>query len=120
MDDLDARYRQLLSRQLTMNAETWRRLQAHGVTEATELRLDFVFDAPDESTARALAEELAAQTDYEVAVAADAVSVPKTWRVSGTTQPTTVSATILDQWVDWMVTAGLHAGCTFDGWGAEV
>ena len=44
----------------------------------------------------------------------------KEWTVQGSTQPTTISPEILDQWVDWMVSAGFERGCEFDGWGAQV
>ena len=48
------RYRELLGKQLAMNQETWRRLQQHGVTLATSLRLDFSYRAPDQQSAAAL------------------------------------------------------------------
>ena len=31
-----------------------------------------------------------------------------------------ISPEILDQWVDWMVAAGLERDCEFDGWGTQV
>ena len=34
--------------------------------------------------------------------------------------PTSISSAILDPWVDWIITAGLHQDCEFDGWGTEV
>jgi hypothetical protein len=119
-EDLDTRYRQLLGKQLTMNEQTWRALQSRGVTEATELRLDFSYVAPDESRAQALKGVLEDQTDYDVAVVSEGGIFRKRWSVIGSTQPTTISPAILDQWVDWMVTAGLHQECEFDGWGTEV
>ena len=119
-EDLDTRYRRLLAKQLTMNAETWRTLQSYGVSEATELRLDFSFAAPAESHAIALKGVLEEHTDYEVEVRSEGGMFRKRWLVVGATQPTAVSPAMLDQWVDWMVTAGLHQNCEFDGWGTEV
>jgi len=114
---LDERYRSLLSSHLTWNEQTWGRLQELGVTEATELELDFFYIAPSESEARALEQVLAEETDYRILVSAgDSGS----WSVSGSTMPTAVSQEILDQWVKWMITAGLHQDCDFDGWGAQV
>ena len=97
----------------TRNLHTWEALQKHGVTEATELQLDFSYRVPSASAAKQLAEFLRAETDYDVDFDEEGVS--------GTTQPTTVTPSILDAWVEWMVLAGYENGrCTFDGWGAEV
>lgn len=119
-EDLDTRYRRLLAKQLTMNEETWRSLQSHGVTEASELRLDFTYHAPSRAGAEALKRVLSDETDYNVSVQSDGGMFTKRWSVVGSTQPTSISNAILDQWVDWMVTAGLHQDCEFDGWGTEV
>ena len=119
-EDLDTRYRRLLAKQLTMNEETWRVLQSHGVTEASQLRLDFTYCAPSRASAESLKGVLSDETDYEVSVQSDGGIFSKRWSVVGSTQPTSISSAILDQWVDWMVTAGLHQDCEFDGWGAEV
>jgi hypothetical protein len=39
---------------LAMNEQTWRALQDHGITPASEVRLDFAFRAPNEAAALAL------------------------------------------------------------------
>jgi hypothetical protein len=113
-------YRRVLARQLTMNEQTWARLCAHGVTEASLLRLDFAFLAPDQRAAEALRTILVEQTDYDVTVQPAPSSSRHAWSVTGTTQGTTVSLVILDQWVDWMVTAGAENDCEFDGWGTRI
>ena len=118
--DKDARYRELLAKQLRMNEATWAALQRRGVTEASALRLEFAYRAPAERNAIALRTLLAAQTDYEVTVQSDGTLLRKRWSISGTTQPTAISPAILDQWVDWMVTAGLEHECEFDGWGTQI
>ena len=116
-DDLDRRYRAALSKQREMNRATWARLQELGVTTATELTLDFFYLAPTEAKARALEQVLLQETDYRVKVSpGDGDS----WHLEGSTQPTAITLEILDQWVDWMITAGIHQDCDFDGWGAEV
>jgi Regulator of ribonuclease activity B len=116
------RHHELLSKQLAMNQQTWQTLQQHGVTEGTELRLDFNFIAPSEEQAKALADLLQRETDYDVRVISDGGGLlrKKRWRITGTTQPTSVSQGILDEWVTWMVAAGFENGCEFDGWGAQV
>jgi hypothetical protein len=119
-EDLDTRYRRLLAKQLAMNEETWRVLQSHGITEGSELRLDFTYRAPSRAKAEVLRGVLSDETDYAVSIKSDGGVFNKRWSVVGSTQPTSLSSTILDQWVDWMVTAGLHQDCEFDGWGTEV
>ena len=119
-NDLDDRYRQLLAKQLVMNKDTWAALQAHGVTESTKLCLDFAFVAPSRAKAEALQAVLVDETDYDVQVQSTGGLLKRRWSVTGATKPTAISAQILDQWVTWMVTAGLHQDCDFDGWGAEV
>jgi hypothetical protein len=102
---------EVVAQQQAMNAQTWATLQQHEVTEATELRLDFAYDAPSGAAAEQLAEFLRAETDYDVN--ADKGSVTGT-------QLTTLSPTILHD-VKWMVLAGYeNGGCKFDGWGAAV
>ena len=96
-----------------MNRTTWGKLKEHGVMEESELRLDFFYVAESLSNAERLAAFLRAETDYEVTARANAVT--------GTTQATTLSLAISDEWVKWMTLAGWENGrCEFDGWGAEV
>ena len=111
----------VLELQLAMNSQTWARLQELGIDESAELRLDFFYDAPGEAEAKALADFLRRETDYDVDFEStrEEEHSDEQWSVSGSTQPTTVSLAILDQWVSWMVTAGAeNGGCKFDGWGA--
>lgn len=116
-ETLDERYKAAVSTQLTFNQATWNRLQELGVTTSTELELDFFYVAPSETEARALEQVLIRETDYKLTVeAGDGMS----WIVSGTTQPNAVSLEILNKWVTWMITAGLHENCDFDGWGTSV
>jgi len=119
MADLDPRYQLILGKQLAMNEQMWRTLQGHGLTEATELRLDFTYVAPDRASAESLKTVLEDQTDYDVIVRSAGGWLRRKWSVEGTTKPTTVTAEKLDNWVDWMVTAGLHQNCELDGWGTQ-
>lgn len=120
MDDINSRYRRILGKQLAMNAETWSRLQSHGVTTETMLRLDFSYLAPDVTRAEALKAVLVEETDYDLAIGSAVPSASAPFIVTGTTQPTAISLEILDQWVDWMVSAGLPHDCEFDGWGTQL
>jgi hypothetical protein len=84
------------------------------------VRLDFAFRAPNESAALGLKELLQDQTDYSVTVQSGGSPLKREWTVAGSTQLTTLSPEILDQWVDWMVAAGLVRDCEFDGWGTAI
>jgi hypothetical protein len=116
----DAHYEKMLAKQLAMNVQTWAALQKHGVTEQSQLRLDFSYNAPSRDAAYALRALIQEQTDYDVRVESGRSFWRRKWRVEGTTQRTTISREILDQWVTWMVTAGTERACEFDGWGTSV
>ena len=111
-----------LAHQLEMNRLTWSQLQEHGVNDETELRLDFLFVAPGQHQAEALAGAIRARTDYDVEAGTlrQGLLGRKTWTVNGTTQPTPVSLAVLDEWVTRMVEWGDAHSCEFDGWGAQV
>jgi len=116
----ETHYEDILGKQLTMNRQTWAALQKHGVTEDSQLRLDFSYNARSHEAADKLCALLREQTDYEVQVESDGSLLRRTWRVEGKTQKTAVSPAILDQWVTWMVSAGKEHSCEFDGWGTSV
>ncbi len=116
----DAHYAKILAKQLAMNRQTWAVLQQHGVSEQSQLRLDFSYNAPSRENADAMVALIKEQTDYDVRVESSGSFLRRKWRVEGTTQKTAVSPEILDQWVTWMVTAGKERACDFDGWGTPV
>jgi hypothetical protein len=111
----------VLARQLAMNAQTWRVLQEQGVDAASMLTLEFFYRPSDQAEAEQLAAFLRADTDYEVDVVSQNRGVfGKGFSVMGKTQPTGVSLETLNDWVRWMVIAGVDKGpCEFDGWGAQ-
>ena len=84
-----------LARQLEMNRVTWAALQEQGVTEDTELRLDFFFVAPGQHQAEALAQTLRARTEYDVEAGSfkQGLLGRETRAVKGTTQPAPVVVT---------------------------
>jgi hypothetical protein len=105
-----------------MNRVTWAELLEGGVTEDTEVRLDFRFDAPGRHQAETLARAIRDRTDYEVEARSDKSGLlgRSTWSVDGTTQTTRLSLVELDEWVTRMVEWGSAHTCEFDGWGAHV
>lgn len=114
------KYEEILATQLAMNRQTWAALQKHGVTEESQLQLEFSYNAPSREAAEAMVALIQEQTDYDVRAESSGSFLRRKWRVEGTTQKTAASAEILDQWVTWMVTAGKERSCDFDGWGTAV
>jgi hypothetical protein len=116
-------YEGTLTRQLQMNPATWEALQKHGVTEESQLRLDFFFNAPSKPKAEQLAAFLRTEIDYDVVIGQHkkkGLLAKPGWTVEGKTQPTSASLEILNDWVTWMVGAGAeHGACQFDGWGTQ-
>lgn len=116
-------YEATVTRQLAMAPQTWSVLTEHGIDSDTPLRLDFAFHAPDEASAEALVAFLRLETDYDVDTDFDKTGPPelRTWTVVGVTHPATFTRPVLEDWVRWMVAAGVEYGaCRFDGWGASV
>jgi hypothetical protein len=116
----DTHYEHILEQQIKMNRETWDALLRHGLTEQSQVRLDFSYNASNSKAADALRALLLEQTDYDVRVESGGSFLGRKWRVEGRTQETTISPAILDEWVAWMVTAGKETACDFDGWGTSV
>ena len=113
----EVHFRDLLARQVVMTEETWSVLVREGLTEETEVQLDFAYRATTKADADALASFLRAETNYDVSIAADGSG----FVIEGTTKRTTISPDILAQWVKWMVAAGYRYGrCEFDGWGTLI
>jgi hypothetical protein len=109
-------YQQLLTQQVAMNKQIYAQLVRAGLQSHDHVRLDFLYYGPNQQAVEALSELLRKETDYELNVTTDADG----WMLSGKTQETPITQAMLDQWVDWMITAGLQHECAFDGWGTGV
>jgi hypothetical protein len=105
--------------QLAMNRQSWAKFVELGVTPGTPLALDFTFEARDRAAAEALAAYLQQNTNYQAE--ADEMAEPAgAWGVFGSTPAQGVTLEFLDEWVTWMIGAGAHFECAFDGWGASL
>lgn len=113
------KYAESRRRQLQMNRQTWGRLTELGVTEETELCLEFVFRCPDQATAEEVAAELGDE-GCTTTVARGGSLLRRVWSVSARTRPATWSLAKLDDWVNAMVDCACAYGSDFDGWGTEV
>jgi hypothetical protein len=108
---------QIAESQLRMNEHTIAVLKKNGLREGDLVQLDFMFVAPEEASAAALGQFLAANGCDGVEVAANEEKTE--YFVTGKSQPTSVSSRTVDRWVQWMVVQGVIRNCQFDGWGAE-
>lgn len=100
-----------------MNELTWNKLIESGLTEQSQIRIDFFYASETKESAHDLERFLTEQTDYETSV--DSANGTE-WIITGKTQATTISFEILNQWVEWMIIAGAQFNCIFDGWGVEL
>jgi hypothetical protein len=104
---------EVLAQELDRTARTWATLERLGVGEGTELALDFFYETAGPEADRELAEHLRSEPGYEVVIEPDGVS--------GRTQPMSLSAAVLDEWVATMLRSSReHGGCAFSGWTATV
>ena len=115
MADQDFSAAEFVKGQLEVTRATWARLREHGIPDGSELQLDFFYAAPTSVRATDLMRFLEQETDYEMRVTADRDQ----WILRGHTQRAPLSLAMVEQWVDWMISAGLNFECVFDGWGAE-
>ena len=82
-----------------------------------ERPFDFDFRAPDEARARAFASWLTAQTSYSVHVEHRAPGDDEAlvgWRVGGQTPPLDPSPRVFEQWLSFIVGAGMAHGCELE------
>ncbi len=90
----------------------WDGVHEHRITEATELKLDFVYDVPNADAAKELGEFLRPEAGYDVEFDGE--------NVRAATEATTRGAAALDEWVEWTVLAGFENGrCKLEGCGAD-
>jgi hypothetical protein len=113
-DEAHARNR---SRQLTMTPQTVAQLRNFGVTDESQLKLEYFFYTNTKEKAAALAQKLAALGyvgNYDHAVANQTEFV-----VNGWTSPLKMDdQTVLD-WTAGMCDLGREYDCDFDGWGTN-
>ncbi len=107
-------YKLNLETQLNLLDETWASLISNGVTNETELVLEFSYLCPNKASAIQLNDALG---NYESLIISEGF-INRSWLVEGYSHPTTVTKDILVQWLDFMVAKGWEFQCIFDGFGA--
>jgi hypothetical protein len=111
---------ELSQRQLEMSKQTLVALRGHGLAEDAEVQIDFFFVAPNEKSARALAEHLEENECLDLRCEKSGGFLSRKWVVTGKSHPSPVTEKVLAAWIPWMVVQGVTHNCEFDGWGASV
>jgi len=112
----DAEKQSVLTHQLLMSESTWEKMIELGYTPEKEISLEFFYESPTWRDAEALRTFLQSEVEYTSVVHAYADE----WKLTGRTQQTKLTLSIIKQWIEWMVIAGFQFNSKFDGWGAEI
>lgn len=109
-------YEDNMKHQLIMLDTKWGALKANGVTDETEMILEFTYLAPNKKSANVLKNAL---DIYDSSVRAEGWLKIK-WYVDGKSYPTPVSSDDLSQWLSFMVSLGWEHDCEFEGFDASI
>jgi hypothetical protein len=113
----EAAYADNRSRQLTMTPQTVAQLRTYGVTDDSQLKLEYFFYTDTKEKAAALAQKL---TGLGYSGGYDhSASDKKQFVITGWTSPIKMDdKTVLD-WTGRMCDVGHEHDCEFDGWGTN-
>ena len=113
----ESAYAENRSRQLTMIPQTVAQLRTYGVTDESQLKLEYFFYTNTKEKAAALAQKL---TDMGYTGSYDhSASDKKQFVVTGWTLPMRVDEKTVLDWTGLMCDAGHEHDCEFDGWGTN-
>jgi hypothetical protein len=110
-------YRENRAKQAAMSPMTLEQLRKYGVTDQTELKLEYFFYTNSESKAAKLADVLK-KKGYSVEHGPSA-SDKKVQVVTGWTEKMKMSEAVVVAWTEEMTDRGFAADCDFDGWGTN-
>jgi hypothetical protein len=109
--------RKNLARQTIMSPQTVAQLRKHGVTDATNLKLEFFFYTDKEPKGQALAKALGG-LHYKVECE-PAAGETHLILVTGWTTPLKMTDGLVVAWTEKMCQLGYEHDCEFDGWGTN-
>jgi regulator of RNase E activity RraB len=104
--------------QKQMNAKVLEQLNIHGVTDNSELELEFFFYTNKEDNASNLAIELN-KLNYQINLVAHSASDKNQWVVIGWTTKMKMDLQTITKWTNQMRKLGCENDCDFDGWGTQ-
>lgn len=114
----EQQHRENIARQTSMLTDTLAKLREYGVTDETQLQLEFLFYTDTHTKALALASRL---EDLKYRVDHGKLSTRRrSYFVSGWTDTIRMSIQNLEQWCCKMCDFGFECDCDFDGWGTSL
>ena len=111
----DRAFKKNLARQVELAPETLRHLKNYGVSDDSELKLEFFFYARTEDKAQMLAAALK-KINYEVEFGKSAGD-KKLFIITGLTTKMRMDDWTVQSWAKEMCELGYKFDCDFDGWG---
>jgi hypothetical protein len=106
-----------LENHAAMSPQTVAQLREHGVTNATELKLEYFFYTDTEAKAQSLAGPLT-ELNYEVETGQSGGDA-RLFLVTGWTTPIKMDEDTAIAWTKQMCLIGYEHDCEFDGWGTN-
>ena len=111
----DREFKKNIARQVQLAPETLKQLKNYGVSDDSELKLEFFFYAKMEDKAQMLAATLK-KLNYEVEFGKSAGD-KKLFIITGWTKKMTMDDGTVQAWAKEMCELGYKFDCDFDGWG---
>ena len=105
-----------VAKQKQMNSQTLEQLIKYGITDTSELKLEFFFYTNEQEKASKLAIELK-KLNYEIDHVDTSASGKKEWIVSGWSTKIRMDLKTVTNWTTQMCKLGFDNDCEFDGWG---
>jgi len=102
-------------KQMNMTPQTLEQLRTHGVTENTELKLEYFFYTNSQEKAKRLADSLH-KLNYTVKYGE---SIGTLVAITGWTSKMKMSNSNVEEWTKEMCDLGFKYDCEFDGWGTN-
>ncbi|MEM0926835.1 MAG: ribonuclease E inhibitor RraB, partial [Planctomycetota bacterium] len=113
----ESEHKQNRAKQITMAPQTMEQLRGYGVTDDSELKLEYFFYTNTKKKAESLAHELA-ELGYDGGHDV-AAGDPSQFVITGWTTPMNMSDETVVEWTGKMCDLGQKFDCEFDGWGTN-
>ena len=113
----ETQFKENLTRQVSMTPQTLAQLYEHGISEDSELKLEYFFFTDSEDKAASLHESLAGMGysgEYGQSASDDAIYI-----VTGWTVPIKMDKESAVEWTAAMCKLGFDHDAEFDGWGTN-
>lgn len=112
----EKQYNDNVAKQKQMNPRTLEQLRKYGITDTSELKLEFFFYTNEQDKASKLAIELK-ELNYEIETVDKSAGGKKEWVVSGWSTKIKMDLQSVINWTTQMCKLGFDYDCEFDGWG---